>query len=252
MLKLFSAKEARERTQAQIQRDILRNQEVQKVTRESESNLSKMEADFAESMAKLKEKRAIEEEKHSIRKNAMEQEISMLEKRKEQALIPIELEKVRADTMLKDAEKTLLDAEIKELEAENLKSILMERLEDVSDRESAVSDEETRLIGERDSIKNEREVTAKNTKNLSDSIERFNLHVANEDRRLNAKETDLILRERSADAKEDLIKRMEAQLQADSIRIKDARATLERAFERIGKKPSWQMQKETETEQPPL
>lgn len=236
MLKLFSAKEAQERKQAQIQRDILRNQEVQKVTRESQSNLSKMEADFAESMAKLKEKRATEEEKHSIRKNAMEQEISMLEKRKEQALIPIELEKVKADTLLKNAEKMLSDAEKKDLEIEHLKGILMDRLEEVSDRESDILDQEIKLANDRESIKKEREVTAKNTKNLSESIEKFNQHVISEDIRLNAKETDLILRERSADAKEDLVKRMEAQVQADAVRVKDARETLERAFERIGQK----------------
>lgn len=233
MLKLFTVPEIQKNKQAQITRDILRNQEVQKVTHETQYRLSKMEADFADSLAKMKERQASEEEKHSIRLSEMDKEVKELQNKKEQALIPIEIEKKKADTILEQVEKRLIHVQEKELENENLKEVLLKRLDDVLDREVAVFDEEERIKSLRESIKLEKEQTEKNTKNLSESILKFNIYVESEKNRLSEKEKVQFLESRTIEAGKGILAQKEKELQEWSVRLKDMENMFKREFEKI-------------------
>lgn len=231
VLKLFTPTEAKTQNSAQNTRDVLRTREIKKLVDKSHSDLAKHEADFAAMLARHKEKWAEEEEAHAIRISEMGQEIRILEERRKDALIPIEIEKKKADTMIDEAVKRLEEVENREKECAVLGDVLTERLEEVTERESTVSDEEAKIVEMRRSAELEKETAELNTKTLTDGIKKFNDYVLTETLILDGKRTEIILKERSIEAREAALDRKDKSLAIRETQIKDKQETLKRAFD---------------------
>lgn len=235
VLKLFTPTEAKSLNSAQNNRDILRTREIRKLVDKSHTELAKHEADFAAMLARHKEKWAQEEEAHSIRLVEMEKEILPLEERRKNALIPIEIEKRKADTMNIEAEKRLGEVEKREHEATVLEDVLIERIGQVSERESAVEANEAKAAEMIRSADSEKETAALNTKTLSEGIQKFNDYVLAETFTLDQKRTEIILKERSIEAREVALGRKEKSLVIRETQLKDKQETLTRAFDEYRK-----------------
>lgn len=235
VLKLFTPTEAKSLNSAQNNRDILRTREIRKLVDKSHTELAKHEADFAAMLARHKEKWAQEEEAHSIRLVEMEKEILPLEERRKNALIPIEIEKRKADTMNIEAEKRLGEVEKREHEATVLEDVLIERIGQVSERESAVEANEAKAAEMIRSADSEKETAALNTKTLSEGIQKFNDYVLAETFTLDQKRTEIILKERSIEAREIALGRKEKSLVIRETQLKDKQETLTRAFDEYRK-----------------
>ncbi len=231
VLKLFTPQESRTQNSAQNTRDALRTREIKKLLEKGHTEIARHEADFAEMMARHKEKWAKEEEAHAIRLSEMDREIRSLEERRKTALIPIEIEMRRADTMIADAEKRLGEVEKREQESESLKDVLIERIEQVSERESIVKDDEEKIIILTREAELEKETAKANTKNLSDGIEKFNVYVASETLILDGKRTEITLKELSIEARSEILDRKEKSLLVREAQVKDKQETLARAFD---------------------
>lgn len=234
-LKLFTPQEAKSANSAQNTRDVLRTREIKKMMEKSHTELAKYEADFSAMIARHKEKWAQEEQNHAIRTAEMGQEVRALEERRKDALIPIEIEKQKADTMIDEATKRLGEVEKKERDNDELKDVLMQRIEDVSERESAVKDEEEKILEMRRGVELERATNTANTKALSEAIEKFNMYVSSETTALDHKRTEITLRERSIEARREALGRKEKSLATRETQIKDKQETLTRAFDEFRK-----------------
>lgn len=235
VLKLFTPTEAKAQNSAQNTRDVLRTREIRKLVDKSHTDLAKHEADFAAMLARHKQKWAEEEEAHSIRLVEMEMEILPLEDRRKNALIPIELEKRKADTMIIEAENRLGEVEKREKEADSLENVLIERISQVSERESAVEADEAKAAEMLRSAALEKETAALNTKTLSEGIQKFNDYVLTETLILDGKRTEITLKERSIEAREAALDRKDKSLATRETQIKDKQETLARAFEEFRK-----------------
>ena len=131
-MKLFSPQEVRDKKNLETARDILRTKEVEDVLKRTNQQLAQAEADFASALAKNKRIWANEETEHAKRVSEMSEEIKELEQRKAQALIPIQMYKDQADTLLKEAQEALELAKVREYQARETQNALEDKLDELS------------------------------------------------------------------------------------------------------------------------
>jgi DNA uptake protein ComE-like DNA-binding protein len=238
MLKLFTPQEARELNNAQNIRDRQRIKETQEELGRKQLQLANVEVSFNTSLAKQREVWAQEEKNHAERFFAMELEIKNLEKRKEEALIPIAEIEQKAHTIFNEAETRLSEVIQKEIEFEDVKEKLMKRLDDVSEKEQSLQSEQQTIIKTKESIKQEEEALSLNRNALSESIIAFNSYITEQNSFILKEKTALIMRERTIEARTELFNKREKKLENDIIRLNDGRKTLERALARINMNPN--------------
>lgn len=237
-MKLFSPSEARELNTAQNNRDRIRTTELQQELTRKQILLADAEASFNSALARQRDIWALEEKNYADRYFSMELEVKNLEKRKEESLIPIAEMEEKVHTLLNEAESRLSEVNQKETEVEEIKIELMKRLDDISEKEISLKDEELALIKRKYAIKQEEGALSANRHSLSESIIKFNLYIQEQQDIVSREKTDLLLRERSIEARNRLLDKREKRLEADIIRLNDGQQTLQRAFARINMNPN--------------
>ena len=227
-MKLLSPLVHRDAKQAQDLKQIIRAKEIEKVVLDNNIKLAKSEADFQDSLARNRSIWAKEEEEHSKRLNDMLTEVNVLEQRKQQTLIPIEVYKEQADVKMLEAEKYLTDVIQREAEIDDLKELLDEKLSEVADRENIVAAEEKRQKNVLLGIETQQEETKKGVQRLSEEMFKFHEKQEREESSLLQRKTEVSMAEINFQAKVDKYKRDLENMAVWARQLKDERETLDR------------------------
>jgi hypothetical protein len=232
-MKLLSPSVIKQGQSQQTEREILRTQEVQKIADKTRKELANSEADFRQALLGQRARWEREEQDHTKRVNEAVEEIKVLESRKAQALIPIEVYKKQAETLMQEAQDGLRLVQGRELEAEELLDTLQDKLDAVGQREQDSIIKEKRLFIKEEAIKSQETLTSNKSEELTRAWIDFNKDKELAEFDIRDRKTALFLRDRSQEAREDALNRQEQELKDWSIKLKDERDTLDRAFARI-------------------
>jgi hypothetical protein len=234
-MKLLSTFANKDKQQEEISRKILRTQEVDELASKANARLARSESDFAEAMAKSKEKWALWVEYQQNESKALESEVKALEERKKQALIPISMYKEEVDKTMQEAQEIVKRAMEKEEQADYLTEKLENKLSEVADRENIVLDSEKRLEVAKQGLQSQQESTKEGVRRLSEEMVLFHMKQQQDEENLALRKKELALAEISFNAKLDKYQRDLEALKVWEIQLKDERGTLERAMKRLEK-----------------
>jgi hypothetical protein len=200
-MKLLNHLQNKDRQQEEVTRKIIRTQEVEDLANKANIKLAKAEQDFALSLARNRAKWAQEEEEHANRLKDMLKEIEALEKRKQQALIPISIYKEEADKMMEEAKEYLIKAKGQKEENEYTADKLEEKLSDVADRENQVSRKEEGQKIALQGIEFQKEQAKKGIEKLSEEMIMFHEKREREEASLLQRKKEVTMAEISFNAK---------------------------------------------------
>lgn len=231
-MKLFSPQEVRDKKNLETARDILRTKEVEDVLKKTNQQLAQAEADFASALAKNKRIWANEEAEHAKRVSEMSEEIKELEQRKAQALIPIQMYKDQADTLLKEAQETIELAKIREYQARETQNTLEDKLDELGEREEILIEDERVIQRKKEGIKAQEKNIELQSAELTRKIEEFLKQKGLAEADLKKRDKELTMREMSIVSREKALERGISSLAEEKTKIADQRATLERALNR--------------------
>lgn len=232
-MKLMTPAQVKEKRGDETARSLIRSQEIEQLADETRRKLARAESEFNETLARNRHEWAKEEEEHANRMKEMEREVSVLENRRTQALIPIEIEKKEADSLLKQSKEFLKKSQEKESLADETLEALENRLDEVKEREMIMQSEESRLEVKKKGIENQEEVTKTGSERLSHALQEFYKKQKEDDRLLAEKNEALLLKEINLNAKEEGQARERHALHVKEMQLNDRQATLERAFKRL-------------------
>ncbi len=231
-MQLFNPSAAQEQSD-QTTRDILRIQEVKELLKSEEMKLSKSQADFQHMLATQRLRYAEEEKEHEQRKSEMKAEIAELEKKKLNALVPVDVLEMSAKEKNEEADKYLDSLHQREEDVEELKEKLEEKLSEVEQRESDVSIAEQKMKLEREGLEKQKEISIIQTKQMSEEMIGFQALKDKTVKEISETKKKLEMVLLSLDAKAEKIKIQEEELNKLSIRLRDERGVLDRAFAEV-------------------
>lgn len=231
-MKLLSPLRQKDQQQEELTRKILRIQEVEDLTKKTNASLAKAQADFNETLARNRFQWATEEEEHAKRIQEMTKEVTALENRKREALIPIQMYKQEADKIMLEAQDFLKKAKEKDEQADYLTEKLENKLTEVADREYAVSNEEKRLHVARQGLQSQQEATREGVSRLSAEMVAFHEKQVDEETKLDKRKSELALAEINFNAKLEKYARDLEALKIWNKQLKDERAVLDREYKR--------------------
>lgn len=232
-MKLLTPQVLKDGRASEQAREALRIKEMNEASDKARKQLANAQAEFNLILSQNRVRWANEEEEHGKRLSQMIKEIDILEAKKVQALIPIEMYKKEADELFNEAQKTLDQAKEKETKADELTERFQDKLDELGAREQDIIKVEQKLSLQQQGILIQQEQTKTGIKQLNKTIEEFTVTKQNEEKELADKKVNLILLERTLIAKEETLKQTEQSLNSLARQLEDRRATLERAFKRL-------------------
>lgn len=232
-MKLLAPVETKDLKQAEVNRELLRTQEMQKVADKTRKELANAEADFKQALVRQREEWIKHEEEHEERVQQMSHEIKVLEKRKEQALIPINIYKDQADLLMSTAQDVKNRAESHEKEVELLQELLEEKLDKVGQKEQDLTRLEKQLLVKQTGLVQQTDLVKEKTELLNQKMLEFAQYQAEQEQIINERKTALVLLDRSQEAREKKLKELDEALNKKAKVLEDQRKTLERAFKRL-------------------
>jgi len=232
-MKLLLPYQVRDAKNIETAKEILRIQEINKISEEVRLKMAKAESDFQETLEKQRNIWEAGRKEQEDKILELTKEIAYLEERKSQALIPIEVYETQAKDKLIEAEKILSLYKEKENSVDKLQEILEQRLDDIGEREQNVLKEEKRLKLIQEGIVSQQEFTKNSAKELSENAQTFANYVKTIQETLASKKEELIMQELSLNARKNGLDRKEESLDNLAIKLKDDRETLDRAFQRL-------------------
>lgn len=231
-MKLLPTFASKDKQQEEITRKILRTQEVNDMVLKSNAELARAQESFNVTLATNQAKWALEEEEHLQRLQTMIVEIEALEKRKQQALIPIKMYKQEADNMLSEAKILLDKTKEKDEQCEFLQEKLEEKLTEVADREESVAIEENRQKNAQLGIDMQKEQIKISSDKLMQEMTAFHVYRQEEECKLLKRKEEVSLAEINFNARIEKYTRDLEALKIWDIQLKDERATLDREIKR--------------------
>lgn len=237
-MRLMPPAQLADRKAQDLARELLRTEELNKASDKARKELANAEADFKGTLVRQRFQWAQGEEEHTKRTHEMDVEITALEKRKEQALIPIEIYSRQADEKMSEALECLDTAKARELEAEELGEKLQDKLDDVGQQEQDLNKREAKIILRTLNIEQQEKRIQDNSTLISQRWSELIEFQKQSDKDISNQKEELILKERTLLAKEESLNRTEESLRVWDIRLKDERDTLGRAFKRLSPLPS--------------
>jgi hypothetical protein len=212
---------------------MLRKQELDKASDKSRKELAKTQAEFFTTLANNRDQWAKEEEEHSKRLKEMAKEIKVLEKNKEQAMIPVKMFQEQAKKQIKENAEYLVQLANKEHDLDERRDLVEDKLDELGQREQDIALNEQKQAATRLSLQTQANASIEATKALNGQIADFMARKVVIETDLDKRKTAIILQERTIESKHDSIKRTEEALRTWAKQLQDQRATLERAMKRI-------------------
>ena len=145
-LKLYTAEEIKSSKATELARDVMRTSDIKKALDKARTELNNANAQFEVALANQRVKWISEEEVALGKIRDLETELKVLERRKQQALIPIDLYQQRVDNINKEANDKLKSATDKQIYVDELSEKLEEKLDEVSEKDQSLQKREENLF----------------------------------------------------------------------------------------------------------
>lgn len=232
-MKLLTPNQANETKANELQRDLLRTQELQEQADKVRKDLASAESDFRGTLAKHREDWSTAEQEHAERIVEMSEEVEALEMRKRKALAPIILREQEATQTLKKAQELLLSVQQREQEVQELTEKLQDQLDEVGAKAQDLMFKDSRLTSMEKGILQQQESAKVQQVALSDAIKDFADEKLEWKRKIDQNAEETTLRELSLNAKQESIDRMETSLKEWEVRLNDREEVLKRNMERL-------------------
>lgn len=234
-MKILEPKQVSQGKALELTRDSAKLTTVREALKSEQSRLDDVEARFDIALSNQRVRWANEEKEATERISALLDHIRDLEQQRNRLLVPIDIERQRAHTLLKDAETALLDANKAKDENECAAETLQKRLDDVSERELLSKDREQRLDTREMLVKSKEERASSMWAEIASEQTKFINSAESRDYKISQKERELELRELSIKAREDDIDGKAAAVVARERLVNDKYATLQRTIKRTNK-----------------
>lgn len=232
-MKLLTPKQTSDIKGQETAREILRTQEIHNLAEEERRKLTKAEMEFEQALAGQRARWAMEELEHSKIKKEMQKEIEELERKKLNALIPVDILEKSATEKLEESEKFLKELQLREKSNEETAEILQDRLDEVGEREQTVIQAEKHIKLEKEGIERQKEATIDGIKNLNEAMQNFAQRSANAEKDIEERKKAIFIQDRSLNALKEQLEGKEKELNAIAIRLRDERGVLDRAFKEV-------------------
>lgn len=235
---LLPVKQAKEANDSQTQSDIIRANEAKLELKHVLQELAKAEAAFEVAMKNQHLRQINEETEHGKAITALKNEIKALEKRRDEALIPIEAMREEVHTKLIEVEKMRDEQKERLIELDEQAEVLEQKMDDASEQLEALTRRTAELNRREQGIKKQEEMTKKFVEEVTVTLGEKSLDCELREKKIIEKEKALQLQEIGLNSEKESIERHYAFIREEKVRLKDREQTLERAFNRIenGKK----------------
>ena len=214
-------------------RQILRTQELEKAAKEARLKLADSQADFNNTLALNRQKWAEEEEEHRQRVNERKTEIDVLEAKRMNAMIPVDILKASAEEQLADAENYAKSVREREEYAEDLTAKLQDKLDEVGQREQDVTQKAKELEIREIGIENQANSTVAGIKKLNADLQEFIAFKAQSEKEIALMEKIIDIQEKHLEDKETELNQLQKSLNEQAIRLADERGVLARAYAEV-------------------
>lgn len=235
-MKLLTPSQNKDLNSQQTVKQVLRIQELEKATTQALQSLAKAEAEFNATLARNRDKWALEEEEHFKRTKERETEIDFLEAKRINALIPIGIIKEATEDRMEEAVKLLSGIRMREQKAEKLIEQLETKLDEVGQREVDVNQKEKTLVLRQEGIELQSHAIVEGSRKLNQATIEFKNLKEKEEKAIKDRKTELFLIERSLISKEETLKLTDKALNDLATQLADERGTLDRAWQELKRK----------------
>lgn len=222
--------------QSQVARDVARTELVREALIKAQNELTETEAKFDLIMAKQQKYAADEEEKLLIVKEKLQKEVEDLEARQKVAHFPIVPSERKAYDNLERSKQTLLSAELQKQKNEEIEEKLIDKLDDLSERDRMLDKRDEKIVVLEISIRDQKLALDSSAKSLN--VEWSNLHekVKEREAEWEQRENIISLHEANLSEREDKLFEEKEQLKLDRERLASDRLTLLAAFGELKQK----------------
>lgn len=229
-MKLLPPQQRKALKDQEVLRDILRSQEMDKISDNARKNLAKAEADFDASM--LSQQRTWEEASanHMAQVAKETAELEALEHKRAIAMQPIQKVRDEATKLLAEVKEFKAKTDIQATANEDTAEILQDKLDDVGAREQDVAREKAKLDNRQKGIEDQAFQVGVSVKELGRLMRKFEDYKTGELKNLDERKTALSLWDISLQAKEEKQKRTDKALFDKEKRLADERQSLEAGF----------------------
>lgn len=213
----------------------IRTAELEKEYEDKLRLLNNLNADFEKALEVQKDTYAEEKEKHALWRNAAQIEVSALEIRKNNALLPI-VERENEVTLKEERLREGLDVlEQAKASLEEEKEFMYKRLEEVGERETEVRHSQDSLVIRKSGIDAQSESIKLQAKQFSKTLEELAKASMEREQEYQTRKTILDARADTLEMKETRLSGMDKELTNRERALADRYQTLERTIKRTKK-----------------
>ena len=194
-LKLYTAEEIKSSKATELARDVMRTSDIKKALDKARTELNNVNAQFEVALANQRVKWISEEEVALGKIRDLETELKVLERRKQQALIPIDLYRQRVDNITKEANDKLKSATDKQIYVDELSEKLEEKLDEVSEKDQSLQKREENLFVKEKAVQMQEEGNKKMSQEINTRALFFIKEMEDREKDFNNRKTALELKE---------------------------------------------------------
>ena len=227
-MKLMSPSETKEESGKDISRDLLRSQELKKLLNDLNIRVAKAQADFSSMLVGQTARWEREEGECTAKKRGLEKEITALEERKREVLVPIDNLKVEVEQKMNEADQLLSEAKNREQEAAETVERFENKLDELGQRETDVIRKEKETVLREHGVNVQRDSIAEQSKMLTQQMHEFSGKKQFDESELEKKKEELILLEQSLVSRASSLVQKEGELKFMAGGIKEATDKLEK------------------------
>jgi len=194
-MKLFTSEEIKSSKATELARDVMRTSDIKKALDKARTELNNVNAQFEVALANQRVKWISEEEVALGKIRDLETELKVLERRKQQALIPIDLYQQRVDNINKEANDKLKSATDKQIYVDELSEKLEEKLDEVSEKDQSLQKREENLFVKEKAVQMQEEGNKKMSQEINTRALFFIKEMEDREKDFNNRKTALELKE---------------------------------------------------------
>ena len=194
-MKLFTSEEIKSSKATELARDVMRTSDIKKALDKARTELNNVNAQFEVALANQRVKWISEEEVALGKIRDLETELKVLERRKQQALIPIDLYRQRVDNITKEANDKLKSATDKQIYVDELSEKLEEKLDEVSEKDQSLQKREENLFVKEKAVQMQEEGNKKMSQEINTRALFFIKEMEDREKDFNNRKTALELKE---------------------------------------------------------
>ncbi len=232
-MKLFSTEEIKSSKATELARDIRRTSEIKEALDKARTELNDANAEFDSVLANQRVKWAKEQESAMVVIKDLQMEIDQLQRVRQQLLIPIDLEKKRADNIVIEANVLMTAAIDKQKYADEMAEKLQDHLDEVGEKDEALEQREKRLFVKEEGLKEQAKITKQNSEQVTLQMQTFISEMEAKENNFNTRKRQLDLLEVNIIARDKINSERERYLNERERQINDKYETLLRTQKRL-------------------